>query len=72
MDVDMMETVAGEMLDMALARAKKGARFVQCGGISQYNATTPYGIKVSEVPSEFSKTGLAYRASDLEANSITP
>lgn len=37
---------------MALTRAKKGARFVMCGAISQYNATTPYGIKVSGRPCE--------------------
>jgi NADPH-dependent curcumin reductase CurA len=32
------DNVGGEILDMALARAKPFARFVMCGGISQYNA----------------------------------
>ena len=32
------DNVGGEILDMALARAKPHARFVMCGGISQYNA----------------------------------
>lgn len=29
--------VGGEILDLALARAKKHTRFVMCGGISTYN-----------------------------------
>jgi NADPH-dependent curcumin reductase CurA len=33
------DNVGGEILDMALARAKPFARFVMCGGISQYNAS---------------------------------
>ena len=39
--------VGGEILDMALARAKAHATFVMCGGISQYNATDVQGPKVS-------------------------
>lgn len=31
------DNVGGEILDMALGRAKPHARFVMCGGISQYN-----------------------------------
>lgn len=31
------DNVGGEILDLALARAKTHARFVMCGGISQYN-----------------------------------
>ncbi|KHN97078.1 Alcohol dehydrogenase superfamily, zinc-type [Metarhizium album ARSEF 1941] len=31
------DNVGGEILDMALGQAKKGARLVQCGLISQYN-----------------------------------
>jgi NADPH-dependent curcumin reductase CurA len=38
--------VGGEILDMALARANKFARFVMCGGISQYNAKEVVGPKV--------------------------
>lgn len=33
------DNVGGEILDMALARAKTHARFVMCGGISQYNSS---------------------------------
>ncbi|KAF2665739.1 NADP-dependent leukotriene B4 12-hydroxydehydrogenase [Microthyrium microscopicum] len=32
------DNVGGEVLDLALNRAKPHARFVMCGGISQYNA----------------------------------
>jgi NADPH-dependent curcumin reductase CurA len=32
------DNVGGEILDLALSRAKPHARFVMCGGISQYNA----------------------------------
>ena len=32
------DNVGGETLDLALSRAKQHARFVMCGGISQYNA----------------------------------
>ncbi|KAK3376773.1 hypothetical protein B0T24DRAFT_656626 [Lasiosphaeria ovina] len=39
--------LGGEQLDMALGRAKKNARFVMCGGISGYNAESPYGLKAS-------------------------
>lgn len=39
------DNVGGEQLDMALARANKGARFVMCGGISQYNAKDKQGPK---------------------------
>ncbi|KAK4124450.1 NAD(P)-binding protein [Parathielavia appendiculata] len=37
------DNVGGEQLDMALGRANKFARFVMCGGISQYNAETKSG-----------------------------
>uniref|UniRef100_L2G3I5 Nadp-dependent leukotriene b4 12-hydroxydehydrogenase n=1 Tax=Colletotrichum fructicola (strain Nara gc5) TaxID=1213859 RepID=L2G3I5_COLFN len=37
------DNVGGEILDMALARAKEHSRFVMCGGISQYNSATPQG-----------------------------
>ncbi|KAK3937155.1 hypothetical protein QBC46DRAFT_268177 [Diplogelasinospora grovesii] len=40
------DNVGGEQLDMALGRANKFARFVMCGGISQYNAETKQGPKV--------------------------
>lgn len=36
-------TVGGEILDLALWRAKPHARFVECGVISQYNAGKPQG-----------------------------
>jgi len=39
------DNVGGEILDMALGRANKSARFVMCGGISQYNAATVQGPK---------------------------
>ena len=42
--------VGGEQLDMALGRANTYARFVMCGGISQYNAESKSGPTVS-VPS---------------------
>jgi NADPH-dependent curcumin reductase CurA len=34
------DNTGGEVLDLALGRAKPHARFVMCGGISQYNAGT--------------------------------
>ncbi|KIX09780.1 uncharacterized protein Z518_00861 [Rhinocladiella mackenziei CBS 650.93] len=39
------DNVGGEILDMALGRAKPHARFVMCGGISQYNSSRPEGPK---------------------------
>lgn len=39
------DNVGGEILDMALARAKPHARFVMCGGISQYNTKNAQGPK---------------------------
>jgi NADPH-dependent curcumin reductase CurA len=39
------DNVGGEILDMALSRAKPHSRFVMCGGISQYNASVPKGPK---------------------------
>lgn len=42
----MLLLVGGEILDLALAQAKEHARFVMCGGISQYNAKVPQGPKV--------------------------
>ncbi|KIV86145.1 hypothetical protein PV11_01779 [Exophiala sideris] len=39
------DNVGGEILDMALSRAKPHARFVMCGGISQYNTSKPQGPK---------------------------
>jgi NADPH-dependent curcumin reductase CurA len=37
------DNVGGEILDLALARLATHARVVLCGGISQYNATEPWG-----------------------------
>ncbi|KAF2810856.1 NAD(P)-binding protein [Mytilinidion resinicola] len=37
------DNVGGDVLDLALTRAKKDARFVICGGISQYNAVEKKG-----------------------------
>ncbi|CAN8105340.1 unnamed protein product [Discula destructiva] len=37
------DNVGGDILDMALARAKPFSRFVMCGAISQYNSTAPVG-----------------------------
>ncbi|KAM4054448.1 zinc-binding dehydrogenase [Hirsutella rhossiliensis] len=37
------DNVGGEILDMAMSRAKEHARFVECGQISQYNTQTPKG-----------------------------
>jgi NADPH-dependent curcumin reductase CurA len=37
------DNVGGEILDLALARAKPHARFVMCGGVSQYNEAVPKG-----------------------------
>jgi NADPH-dependent curcumin reductase CurA len=39
------DNVGGEILDMALGRAKQHARFVICGGISQYNSRGSWGPK---------------------------
>jgi NADPH-dependent curcumin reductase CurA len=39
------DNVGGEILDMALARAKPHARFVMCGGVSQYNSKDIKGPK---------------------------
>ncbi|KAF1969927.1 NAD(P)-binding protein [Bimuria novae-zelandiae CBS 107.79] len=39
------DNVGGDILDMALARAKPFARFVMCGAISQYNKAKPQGPK---------------------------
>ncbi|KAF2465033.1 NADP-dependent leukotriene B4 12-hydroxydehydrogenase [Lindgomyces ingoldianus] len=39
------DNVGGEILDMALARAKPHARFIMCGAISEYNKTKPQGPK---------------------------
>ena len=38
-------TVGGDTLDLALEQAKQGARFVECGMISQYNTDKPVGPK---------------------------
>jgi NADPH-dependent curcumin reductase CurA len=40
------DNVGGEILDMALARAKPFARFVMCGAISEYNNKKPQGPSV--------------------------
>ena len=39
------DNVGGEILDLALSRAKQRARFVICGAISQYNSKEPKGPK---------------------------
>ncbi|ROT38192.1 zinc-binding dehydrogenase [Sodiomyces alkalinus F11] len=39
------DNVGGEVLDLALGRAKEFARFVICGGISQYNSSNVQGPK---------------------------
>lgn len=39
------DNVGGEILDLCLARAKKNARFVICGAISQYNSKDVKGPK---------------------------
>lgn len=39
------DNVGGEQLNMALGRAKKFARFIECGMISQYNKTDKQGPK---------------------------
>jgi len=39
------DNVGGEILDLCLARAKKNARFVICGAISQYNTKDVKGPK---------------------------
>ncbi|KAF4976774.1 hypothetical protein FZEAL_6607 [Fusarium zealandicum] len=37
------DNVGGDILDMCLMRAKEHARFVICGGVSQYNSAKPQG-----------------------------
>ncbi|KAH8811336.1 hypothetical protein F5884DRAFT_781822 [Xylogone sp. PMI_703] len=39
------DNVGGDILDLALSRAKPHSRFVMCGGISQYNEQAPKGPK---------------------------
>lgn len=39
------DNVGGEVLDLAMSRAKDHARFVICGAISQYNTSNPQGPK---------------------------
>ncbi|EPE05097.1 nadp-dependent leukotriene b4 12-hydroxydehydrogenase [Ophiostoma piceae UAMH 11346] len=39
------DNVGGEILDLALGRANTHARFVMCGGISQYNSASVQGPK---------------------------
>lgn len=39
------DNVGGEILDLALSRAKAHSRFVMCGGISQYNSAKAQGPK---------------------------
>lgn len=39
------DNVGGEILELALSRAKAHARFVMCGAISQYNNSQPVGPK---------------------------
>jgi NADPH-dependent curcumin reductase CurA len=39
------DNVGGEILDLALSRAKPHSRFVMCGGISQYNSAVQKGPK---------------------------
>ncbi|KIV93040.1 hypothetical protein PV10_04285 [Exophiala mesophila] len=39
------DNVGGDILDLALSRAKPHARFVMCGGISQYNSAVQKGPK---------------------------
>jgi NADPH-dependent curcumin reductase CurA len=39
------DNVGGDILDLALSRAKAHSRFVMCGGISQYNTDKPQGPK---------------------------
>lgn len=40
------DNVGGEILELALSRAKPFSTFVMCGAISQYNSDTPVGPKV--------------------------
>jgi NADPH-dependent curcumin reductase CurA len=50
--------VGGEILDLALSRAKPFARFVQCGAISEYNSKKPQGLKVRpSIPSHHTSIG---------------
>ncbi|CAG8954994.1 hypothetical protein HYFRA_00008683 [Hymenoscyphus fraxineus] len=39
------DNVGGEILELALSRAKEHSRFVMCGAISQYNSAKPQGPK---------------------------
>jgi NADPH-dependent curcumin reductase CurA len=43
------DNVGGEILELALSRAKPHARFVMCGAISQYNTSQPVGPKVGAI-----------------------
>lgn len=39
------DNVGGEILDLALTRARPHARFVMCGAVSQHNTKDTYGLK---------------------------
>jgi NADPH-dependent curcumin reductase CurA len=54
------DNVGGEILDRALARLAVRGRIVLCGGISRYNATSPWGPVnyLSLVTNRASMTGL--------------
>lgn len=39
------DNVGGDILDLALSRAKPFSRFVCCGAISDYNNASPKGLK---------------------------
>jgi NADPH-dependent curcumin reductase len=66
------DNVGGEILDLVLARLAVRARIVLCGGISQYNATAPWGPVnyLSLLTNRASMTGLIvfdYQAQYTEA-----
>lgn len=43
------DNVGGRILDLALSQANERARFVMCGGVSQYNGSDTYALKVSNI-----------------------
>jgi NADPH-dependent curcumin reductase len=66
------DNVGGEILDLVLARLAVRGRIVLCGGISQYNATAPWGPVnyLSLLTNRASMTGLIvfdYQAQYTEA-----
>ncbi|KAF8339678.1 uncharacterized protein EI90DRAFT_2907770 [Cantharellus anzutake] len=58
------DNVGGEILDFVLGRIRRFARIIQCGSISAYNTTEPYGVKNYPQLTKFSATWKGFIFSD--------